>query len=95
LTVTIFVVGKIPALDVFVRVGRTLKNAEGLLMKTKSSRRMRVLTGNEVAAVAGGLLGEIPGYKVQLPDGLFVSGYSCFGSTFDGQFTGATCHNTY
>jgi hypothetical protein len=44
-------------------------------MKTNSLTDMRELTGNETASVAGGILGAIPGYKVQLPAGLFVSGY--------------------
>ena len=44
-------------------------------MKTNSSSEMRELTENEMASVAGGILGAIPGYHVALPAELFVSGY--------------------
>lgn len=61
-------------------------------MKTNSLRDMRELTGKEVTSVAGGLLGEIPGYHVSLPDSLFVNGAICF--EVGGQ-PGGACMNTY
>jgi hypothetical protein len=61
-------------------------------MKTNLLRDMRELTDKEVTSVAGGLLGEIPGYNVSLPAGLFVDGYST--TTHDG-VPGGTVQNLY
>jgi hypothetical protein len=61
-------------------------------MKTNSSRLMRQLSDNEMASVAGGVIGAIPGYHVALPAGLFVTGGIY---TSQAGVRGGTVQNTY
>ena len=46
-------------------------------MTTNSLRPMRELTDNEMASVAGGVIGAIPGYFAPLPSSLFAAGGTC------------------
>jgi len=48
-------------------------------MKTNSSTHVRELTDNEMAAVAGGIVGAIPGVTdhASLPSSLFAAGGTC------------------
>jgi hypothetical protein len=64
-------------------------------MNRNPSVKMRELVDNEVAAVTGGVIGAIPGYTVQLPAGLFVTGHTCIARSFGGEFLGGTCTSTY
>jgi hypothetical protein len=46
-------------------------------MMTNLPTHVHELTDKEVASVAGGVIGAIPGYSAPLPASLFASGGSC------------------
>jgi bacteriocin-like protein len=67
-------------------------------MNTNSPKDMRELSDNEMASVAGGVLGAIPGYEAPLPWSLFASGATCTWHDTGGYPapTGyGTCQNSY
>jgi hypothetical protein len=71
--------GKVPAADAPVASAQLCNEQGKIHMKTNSPTHVRELTDKEVASVAGGVIGAIPGVTdhAQLPAGLFVSGSTC------------------